>query len=232
MYSSSELCGNADLLRKIMQYAADDHKGNGAGETAGQDLNPQPTVAFGQGADIVARQHLADFYRKGSKSSQIFEGGGSHTLFVQPSRTSHAWPDTHTSRRESETSSAPTLHQPIACRPRPQQYSRGQQFSEAGYPQFKLAAAHPALADLTNKERGLGFTDQNAEDKSEDDEVEAMHASCSHFGLDDESAFRSIRRYDSDPTAGYFSEPGSTDDLEHLRTLGSTESAWTVLLPR
>ncbi|KAK9915783.1 hypothetical protein WJX75_004094 [Coccomyxa subellipsoidea] len=59
-----------------------------------------------------------------------------------------------------------------------------------------------------------------------------MHASCSHFGLDDESAFRSIRRYDSDPTAGYFSEPGSTDDLEHLRTLGSTESAWTVLLPR
>ncbi|EIE25842.1 hypothetical protein COCSUDRAFT_64860 [Coccomyxa subellipsoidea C-169] len=120
MYSSSELCGNAELLRKIMQHATDGHSGNGVGETA----------------------------------------------------------------------------------------------------------------DLTNKELALGFPDHSAEDKSEDDEIEALHAGCSHFGLDDGLAFGYMRQYDSDPTAGYFSEPGSTDDLERLRTLGSQDSAWTVLLPR
>ncbi len=232
MYSSSELCGNAELLRKIMQHATDGHSGNGVGETAGQDLNPQPTVAFGQDSETGSRQHLVDLYRKGLLSSQNLEGGACHSLFVQPNRSSHAWADTPMTRRDSETSSAPTLHQPVACRPRAQQYSRSQQFSEAAYPRFKMAAAHPALADLTNKELALGFPDHSAEDKSEDDEIEALHASCSHFGLDDGLAFGYMRQYDSDPTAGYFSEPGSTDDLERLRTLGSQDSAWTVLLPR
>lgn len=232
MYSSSELCGNADLLRKIFQYAADGHNGNGVAESAGQDLNPQPTVAFGENYGTRTRPQTIDLNRTGHFSRQHFEDQDSHSLFVQPIPGSHAWPDPQFPRRDSAISSALTLHQPVPHRPVAQSYSMGLQFSEPGYLQFKMPAAHQALADLTNKEHTLDFPDRDAEDKSEDDDIEALHASCSPFGLENESAFRSTRHYDSDPTAGYFSEPCSSGELERPRTLGSQDSAWTELVPR
>lgn len=233
MYSSSEVCGNADLLRKLIQYAADGRSVNGVGQSAGQDLNPQPTVAPGQAFGISSSRQAADVHLEEPLSCQIFAGEGRHSLFVQPSKASHAWPDTQLPRRESETSSAPTLHQPIPCRPKAQQHAKTLQFLETGQPQFKFTAAHQALSDLTNKERAVGFPDQDTDDKStydksEEDEAEDLDASCSPFRLDD----LAFRRYDSDPTAGYYSEPGCLGDLERLHTLGSQESAWTVLLPR
>ena len=232
MYSSSELCGNADLLRRMFQYAADGINGIGVAESAGQDLNPQPTVAFGENSGMQTRPQTTDPHRKGHLSEQHFEPEDSHRSHVQSLLSSHAWPVTNFPRRDPAISSGLTLHQPVPYRPVAQLYSMGLQLSEPGYLQFKMPAAHQALADLTNKEHTLDFPNRDADDKSEDDDISALHASCSPFGLENDSGLRFTRHYDSDPTVGYFSEPGSTSDLDRLRTLGSQDSAWTVLVPR
>jgi hypothetical protein len=233
MYSTSELCGNADLVRRTISKATECQLLHQARFSAGQglqDLNAQPTVAHAMMTEALGSQKSAT----ADAAASIFVASSANVaqsqFFMEPNTTVQDWLNLKKPIDAVQTSAA-TLHQPVPLRPMMQDFCSHAQNESAACLLFKWPPAH-ALADLTNKDRGSGYMSTDAEFEAEDDEADQAEDLSSPFHVDENMVFR---RYDSDPLAAYcLSDPEARVLLPHssLGTLGSDDSSYSTFLPR
>ena len=232
MYSTTELCGSADLLRRFIHQAAG---GFEAARHPQQSLNAGTTASLSE-TGLRCEGPTAVTVETSSYSMHAIDAGQHQLSTLWQHRTPVVgWHQ----RPLSAAARSASVHQPIPMRPVLPEPSL-QMAHSAPAPCLAPAAAPHALADLTNRQHAVDPSEPEMDYASDDDGTDAMHANCGASRLDVHHL--SLRRFSSAGVSSAFS--ADLSDSEHVlgradmpglcsfRTLSSQDSAWSSLLPR
>ena len=175
MYSSAELCGNADLLRRFL---------SGSGEPAVRHIsNGERTASSSESLEspIDARARSDAMPQASGPDDRLFDAGAYQLSDLWQHRTAlEGWHQ----RPLSAAARSSSLHQPIPMRPAlasaPYALQAAQQ--AAGAP-FRLAGP-AALADLTNRQRVADPSEPDEGCGTDEDDTEAMESGLSAMDED------------------------------------------------
>ena len=229
MYSSTELCGSADLLRRFIQQAAGGFGAGAVAADATRSLNSGTTANLPEAAQRAeARSAPAP------EISSCFAPGvetGSHEL---DALWQHRTPVVGWHHRPlSAAARSASVLQPMPMRPvLPEQGIQMAHSAPAPCLAPAVDAAAHALSDRTNRQPqpAVDPSEPEFDYGTDDDGTEAMHGSYSTMLSDP------LRRFSSTGVSSAFSadlaERMLGPELCNLRTLSSQDSAWSGLVPR
>ena len=230
MYSTTEICGSADLLRRFIHQAAG---GFEAARHPQQSLNAGTTASLSE-AGLRGEGPTAVTVERSGHSMAAIDAGQHQLSDLWLHRTPVVgWHH----RPLSAAARSAAVHQPIPMRPVVPVAGLHMAHPVPG-PCLAPAAAPLALADLTNRQHAVDPSEPEMDYGSEDDGTDALHAHCG--GSRSDVHHLSLRRFSSAGVSSAFSADVSEHALGHadmpvlcsLRTLSSQDSAWSSLLPR
>ena len=228
MYSSAELCGNAELLRRFL---------SASGEPAVRhSLNSERTAANPSEVPRVPQR-----YESGSDSAPQASDSGDLLLDAGACKLSDLWQ--HRTALEgwhqrplSAAARSSSLHQPMPMRPAPAgaPYAMHAAQQAAGGP---LRLAGPAaLADLTNRQRVLDPSEPEEDYGSDEGDDEAMESGFRAMDVD----FLGVGRLSCEGMSSQFSaslaEGAADRGISDAGTPSGSQSphaaSWPALMPR